>query len=111
MQAQYIQAGTYLLLEKLTYAVHRRLLKKCALAYAALMPGRATQLPLLLFQWALAQQGVIKDDDEVQCLVANLIYRKYVKGYIAFKSRVLVLSKVEPFPPLDTVALADPSAL
>lgn len=56
-------------------------------------------------------QGVVKDDDEAQCLVANLIYRKYVKGYIAFRSRVLVLSKADPFPDLSTVALGDPAVL
>jgi hypothetical protein len=45
---------------------------------------------------------------ELQCLVANLIYRKYIKGYIAYKQRVVVLSKTDAFPPMDTVQLADP---
>ncbi len=40
--------------------------------------------------------------------MANLIYRKYIKGYIAYKQQVLVLSKVDAFPPLATVQLADP---
>ena len=40
-------------------------------------------------------------------LVANLVARRYVKGYIAHRSRVLVLSKVEAFPPLDSVALGE----
>jgi nuclear mRNA export protein PCID2/THP1 len=47
------------------------------------------------------------DMDEVECIVANLIFRKYVKGYISHKSRVAVLSKVDPFPPLATASIAE----
>lgn len=45
---------------------------------------------------------------ELQCLLANLIYRKYIKGYIAFKQRVVVLAKTDAFPSLATVQLGDP---
>lgn len=38
------------------------------------------------------------DLDEVECILANLIYRGYVKGYISHTNRVLVLSKQNPFP-------------
>ena len=54
------------------------------------------------FWQALAWQGVDMDMDEVECVMANLIFRKYVKGYIAHKSLVVVISKVDPFPPLKT---------
>lgn len=45
--------------------------------------------------------------DEVECLVANLIFRRYVKGYLSHKSRVAVLSKVDAFPPLSSAALTE----
>ncbi len=45
------------------------------------------------------------DMDEVECIVANLIYRKYVKGYISHKNLVVVVSKTDAFPPLKTAAL------
>lgn len=47
-------------------------------------------LPLAagLFQKALAWQGVDMDMDEVECVAANLIYKKFVKGYISHKSQV-----------------------
>jgi hypothetical protein len=45
----------------------------------------------------------------VECILVNLIFRKYVKGYISHKNRVLVLSKQEPFPKLSSVLLNDPS--
>ena len=36
------------------------------------------------------------DIDEVECVVANLIFRKFIKGYISHKSRVVVLAKNAP---------------
>lgn len=60
------------------------------------------------FQVALALQGVEMEMDEVECIVANLIYRKFVKGYVSHQHRVAVLSKADPFPPLSTVTLTDP---
>ncbi|KAJ9505915.1 hypothetical protein QJQ45_002784 [Haematococcus lacustris] len=107
-QATLVQAGTYLLLEKLQLAVYRRLFKKCALVHAAANPAKATQMPLALFHTALEAQGVVKEDAELQCLVANLIYRKFIKGYIAYKARVVVLAKTDAFPPLSEVQLGDP---
>jgi hypothetical protein len=65
-------------------------------------------VPLALLQAALAAQGVEKDADEVECVLANLIFSRYVKGYIAHRARVAVLSKADPFPPLSDVSLADP---
>lgn len=110
-QNRFLQAGTFLLIEKLELAVCRQLLKRCALMHAELNPAKATQFPLILFQQALELQGVRKDDMELQCLIANLIFRKYVKGYISYKSRLLVLSKEQPFPPLNQVSLGDPSMI
>ena len=40
------------------------------------------------------------DLDEVECIVANLIAQKQIKGYIAHAQATLVLSKLDPFPPL-----------
>ena len=48
---------------------------------------------------------------ELQCILANLIYRKYIKGYIAYKPRVLVLAKTGAFPDLSEVQLGDPFTL
>jgi len=33
-------------------------------------------------------QGVVLDMDEVECVAANLIFRKYVRGYISHKNKV-----------------------
>ena len=107
----YIRAGTYLVLEKLRFAVMRRLLKRTLLLGSELRPGKPkTQLPLGLYQAALRWQGVDMELDEVECVVANMIYRRYVKGYIAHKNRILVVSKIDPFPSLHKVLLEDPGS-
>ena len=41
----------------------------------------------------MALQGQDLDLDEVECILANLIYRKYVKGYMSHQHRVMVISK------------------
>ena len=42
--------------------------------------------------------GVPMDRDEVECILANLIYKGLVRGYISHEKATLVLSKKEPFP-------------
>lgn len=37
---------------------------------------------------------------QVECIMAILIYRNYIKGYFSHKSKVVVLSKQDPFPAL-----------
>ena len=47
---------------------------------------------------ALKWLGMPIDLDEVECILANLIFRGYVRGYLSHAKRVLVLSKRDPFP-------------
>ena len=51
-----------------------------------------------MVQAALQWQGQDIDLDEVECLMANLIARNLVKGYISHNMRTAVLSKVDAFP-------------
>lgn len=106
-QYNFIQAGTYLLLEKLRNSVYRRLLKRVALIWAQHNPAKASQVQISWFQRALEWQGEQPDYAEVECIVANLIYRKYIKGYISLQHRVVVLSKADPFPPLDQATITE----
>jgi hypothetical protein len=112
-QTAFIKDGTYLLLEKLQLAVQRRLLRKVWAIHAQADPAKAAQIPLSWFQHALCtlggEEARAMDMDEVECVAANLIFRKYVKGYISHKNKVMVVAKTDPFPPLATVALNDTS--
>ena len=77
----FIRAGTFLLLEKLRNGVFRTLLKRIHNVQKLREPAKAFQLPIALFQQALAWCGAeAMDLDECECVLANLIYRKYVKA-------------------------------
>lgn len=52
------------------------------------------------FKWL----GMPIDLDEVECILANLIYRGYIRGYLSHSKRVLVLSKRDPFPVSTVIA-------
>lgn len=91
-QDKFIQRGTYLLLEKCKTVCHRNLFKR-----VFVIMGKH-QLPLDNVASAMKWLGMEIDLDEVECILSNLIFRKYVKGYISHSMRVLVLSKKDPFP-------------
>ena len=44
-------------------------------------------------------------ENEVQCILVNLIYNGYMKGYISHQQGMVVLSKKEPFPPVSKVGV------
>lgn len=95
LQGFFIQCGVYLILEKLKIITYRNLFKKVALLL------KTHQLPLDAFVVALkAMQVEDIDVIEVECIVANLIYMGYIKGYISHQHQKLVVSKQNPFPAL-----------
>lgn len=65
------------------------------------------QLPLPLFSLvfqspAIAHPSMPLDEEELECILAVLIHRRFVKGYISHKPLVLVCAKERekafPFP-------------
>ncbi|KAM4862285.1 PCI domain-containing protein 2 isoform X4 [Urocitellus parryii] len=94
----FIRCGIFLILEKLKIITYRNLFKKVYLLL------RTHQLSLEAFLVALKFMHVEDVDiDEVQCILANLIYMGHIKGYISHQHQKLVVSKQNPFPPLSTV--------
>jgi hypothetical protein len=81
------------------------LLRKVWAIHAQQDPSKAAQIPLSIFQQALEVAGVKIEMDEIECISANLIARKYVKGYISHKAKIMVVAKTDPFPPLSMVTL------
>ncbi|KAK3282451.1 hypothetical protein CYMTET_9813 [Cymbomonas tetramitiformis] len=108
-QEAFFRTGTYLVLERLRPSVHRTLFKKISLINKELNPTKAHQLPLELLQVGLKCVGVEIDIEEVECILANLIHRKYVKGYISHTKKIAVLSKADAFPKLCNATFADPT--
>lgn len=91
----FIKCGIYLILDKLRVITYRNLIKKVSLLL------KTHQLPISAFTVAFHWMGETDvDDDEMQCILANLIYEDKIKGYISYQYKKLVVSKVNAFPPL-----------
>ncbi|XP_040192183.1 PCI domain-containing protein 2 isoform X1 [Rana temporaria] len=94
----FTRCGIFLILEKLKIITYRNLFKKVYLLL------RTHQLSLDAFLVALKFMGVEDADiEEVNCIVANLIYLGHIKGYVSYQHQKLVVSKQNPFPPLSTI--------
>ncbi|KAK1297752.1 hypothetical protein QJS10_CPB15g01727 [Acorus calamus] len=97
---RFLRSGVYLVLEKLELQVYQRLLKKIYIIQKTKDPSKAHQIKLEVLVKALKWLEKDMDVDEVECIVAILIYKNLIKGYFAHKSKVVVLSKHDPFPKL-----------
>lgn len=95
---RFLRSGVYLVLEKLELQVYRRLIKKIYIIQKHKDPSKAHQVKLDVVVRALKWLQIDMDVDEVECIVAILIYKGLIKGYFAHKSKVVVLSKQDPFP-------------
>ncbi len=62
------------------------------------MRGKGQNVPLNKVIAAVQWQGVSIDMDEVECIVANLIFDGNIKGYLSHQVSCLVLSARDPFP-------------
>ncbi|XP_058069304.1 enhanced ethylene response protein 5 [Magnolia sinica] len=98
---RFLRSGVYLVLEKLELQVYQRLVKKIYIIQKQRDPSKAHQVKLEVIVKALKWLEMDMDVDEVECIVAILIYKNLMKGYFAHKSKVVVLSKQDPFPKLN----------
>ncbi|XP_062199742.1 enhanced ethylene response protein 5 [Phragmites australis] len=98
---QFLKSGVYLVLEKLELQVYQRLVKKIHIIQRQKEPAKAHQIKLDVVVKTLKWLEIDMDVDEVECIMACLIYKNLIKGYFAHKSKVLVLSKQDPFPKLN----------
>jgi len=72
---------------------YRNLLKKLY------MISNSTRIKLGWMESAMQWMGDEEIDlDEIECIIANLIYQGKVKGYISHQKRTLIISKQDPFP-------------
>ncbi|XP_006813509.1 PCI domain-containing protein 2-like [Saccoglossus kowalevskii] len=98
-EAFFIKCGVYLILEKLKIITYRNLFKKVAILM------KTHQLPVSAFETALKFMQIDDiDSDEVQCILANLIYQGYIRGYISYQFQKLVISKQNAFPPPQSIS-------
>ncbi|KAI1375321.1 PCI domain-containing protein [Hypoxylon crocopeplum] len=102
---EFIKRRIYLTLERGRDIAMRNLLRKVFLAggFEEGKDGtslvRRSRIPIAEFAAALKiSSGEDIDSDEVECLLANMIYKNLMKGYIARERGFVVLSKTGAFP-------------
>ncbi|TIA95560.1 hypothetical protein E3P94_03652 [Wallemia ichthyophaga] len=101
-----VESGTYGVVERVREVCLRGLFKK-----VWLLNKKAKIIDIALFRIALSVSGVYIETAEVECLLAGMIFKGYMKGYIAHQQQKVVLSdflanKPHPFPPVKSVRRA-----
>ncbi|CAO3673307.1 unnamed protein product [Umbelopsis vinacea] len=87
-----INRGTFLTIEKARSMVIRTL---CRRVYGIV---NSTRISMDTFKQALEFAGLDVDMEEVECMLAVLIYKGYIKGYLSHEKQFVVLSAKDPFP-------------
>ena len=97
-QSFFLSRGIYLLVEKLKTTLNRNLIFKI---YNVL--GKSNKIDLKAILPTLRKVGSVENMDGLECVITNLIYSGYIKGYISHAKFYLVLSKLNPCPDLADV--------
>ncbi|POS84446.1 hypothetical protein EPUL_002937, partial [Erysiphe pulchra] len=96
----------YLTLERGRDIALRNLLRKVFIAGGfedakdpSMPPTRRTRIPVSEFGAAISLGSKESlENDEVECLIANMIYKNLMKGYISRERGIVVLSRTGAFP-------------
>ncbi|SAM83329.1 related to CSN12-COP9 signalosome (CSN) subunit [Ustilago bromivora] len=101
-----VNKGTFIAMERARDVTLRTLLKHIWLSLPqGEAPSRPTRLSLETLHKATSSNlvGLGYELKQLEWVLATLIYKGYVKGYIAHERAILVLSANNPFPPLGSV--------
>lgn len=94
-QIIFLKKNLYLLIENLKSLCYLKLVKKTV----ALLPNPNHIVPLSAFQITFNLSDTVPYSlDSIECILANLIHKNKIKGYLSHANRCIVLSKVQPFP-------------
>ncbi|KAI8089894.1 uncharacterized protein BX664DRAFT_334166 [Halteromyces radiatus] len=94
-----IRQGTYFAVEKAQSIAMRQLFRK---VYQVM--GNSSRLAIPKFKAALELVGLEVDMEETEWMLANMIYKGYIKGYLSHEKLFLVLSKGDPFPNISSIS-------
>jgi COP9 signalosome complex subunit 12 len=88
----FLRKRVYLAIERARQCCIRALFQRAVEEYTG------TRIPIDVFSAALKVGGIEQDREETECIVANMIYRGWIKGYISRERAMVVLSAKEGFP-------------
>ncbi|KAJ7248413.1 hypothetical protein C8J57DRAFT_1672973 [Mycena rebaudengoi] len=60
--------------------------------------GKGTRIPLTMFHCALRISGTDVELEEAECLIANMVYKGFMRGYISHEKQMVVLASTNAFP-------------
>ncbi|KAL2920195.1 COP9 signalosome (CSN) subunit [Polyrhizophydium stewartii] len=100
-QSELISRGTWLAIERTRFLVLRTLFRK-----VWILQDKPTRIPMTVFEKALAISSGVTDCDlaEIECFLAVMIDKGYLKGYLSHEKQTVVLSLKDAFPAIATVA-------
>ena len=61
---------------------------------------KSNRIPVAMFHGSLRVSGMDVSSEEAECLVANMIYKGYMRGYISHEKQMVVLANTKAFPGL-----------
>ncbi|RPD66879.1 COP9 signalosome complex subunit 12 [Lentinus tigrinus ALCF2SS1-7] len=61
---------------------------------------KSTRVPVSMFHAALTISAEDMASEEAECLVANMIYKGFMRGYISHEKQMVVIAKTDAFPRL-----------
>ncbi|KAI0268156.1 hypothetical protein BC834DRAFT_868163 [Gloeopeniophorella convolvens] len=61
---------------------------------------KTNRIPVAMFHGSLRISGMDVSPEEAECLVANMIYKGYMRGYISHEKQMVVLANTNAFPRL-----------
>ncbi|KAL1939966.1 hypothetical protein VTO73DRAFT_9301 [Trametes versicolor] len=90
-----VDLNLYLTLEKARELCVRGLFRRVWIA-----AEKSTRIPVSMFLAALRTADEETASEEAECLVANMIFKGFMRGYISHEKQMVVLSNTNPFPRL-----------
>ncbi|KAF8915400.1 hypothetical protein CPB85DRAFT_428049 [Mucidula mucida] len=88
-----LDLNLYITLEKARESCLRSLFRR-----VWVVADKQSRLPISMFHSALKTCKLDVDAEEAECLLANLIYKGYIRGYISHAMQMVVLANMNAFP-------------
>ncbi|KAI0677262.1 hypothetical protein C8Q78DRAFT_1001890 [Trametes maxima] len=90
-----VDLNLYLTLEKARELCIRGLFRRVWIA-----AEKSTRIPVSMFHAALQMADEETSSEEAECLVANMVFKGFVRGYISHEKQMVVLANTNAFPKL-----------
>ncbi|KAK7033557.1 COP9 signalosome (CSN) subunit [Paramarasmius palmivorus] len=92
-ESKLVELNLYLTVEKAREVCLRGLFRKVWIA-----SDKSSRVPISMFHASLQISGLDIEVEEAECLVANQIYKGFMRGYISHEKQMVVLANTNAFP-------------